>query len=717
MLLSDGSGSGLLGFQYSINGLDNWHGLETDSTTGISYVAFDYEQPLHLTASDEAKIVVGDNTIYFRTVDKAGNYSTSSTYRTASIAYGGDAPSFAVDSSLTISPSSNTENSYAFTWDSATAASGRTVSTYYYMVNTAPPSTLSTLESNSSTYVPITTTSVSEQSLTGVHKGSNTIYVAAVDDADNYSPSNYLSASFTLDSSLPDSPKNLSVADSSIKSASVWRASLAWDEPDYTGTGDLTYLIERSEDGTTWTEVTNTTGRAYVDTVSESKTYYWRVATKDSSDESIAAPSYSNSISLLPKGAYESAPSLSSGPSASSVTTKRAKISWTTSRSSDSKVYYGTESGEYADEGIAKSSQVSDHEINLTNLEAGTKYYYKVEWTDEDGNVGTSSEKEFTTDPAPTVKDVEVSDVGLSRAIINFTVKDAAKVKIYYGTSTDFGGAKEISTSTLESNYTIELSNLDDGAKYYYKINTFDSEDEEYEGTILDFKTLPRPRVSNIKIQQVKNSASPSIMVTWESNTEISSIVTYYPADNAQYARDKIELDLVEGNHQLLIRGLAAQTEYHLVVKGRDRVGNEAQSDLQVFTTATDTRPPMISNLYIEGTTVPTVSGAGQEAVAQLVISWDTDEPATSQVEFAEGTGTSFTQKSQEDSNLTYNHLVIVSGLSPSKVYHLRAISKDPTGNLANSVDTTTITPRATDNALNLVINNLQEAFAFLGEF
>ena len=709
------AGSGLLGWQYSINSLSEWRGTETNTELGIDYVPFNYTQPFNLSSEDASDVIVGDNVIYFRSVDNAGNYSSSSSYRTASIAYGGEAPSFAVDANLTVTPNSNDENSFAFEWESATASGDNEIAAYYYMVNTTPPSSLATLTGNSSTYIRTTETSVSARSLSGVNKGSNTVYVVAVDDNDNYSPSNYLSASFTLDSELPGSIENLVLSDSSVKAASLWRASLAWDEPDYVGLGSLIYTIQRSEDSENWTTVGTTSGNAYVDTVPESRSYYWRVGTSDSSDDSIANPTYSNADSLYVKGSYTSAPDLSSGPSVSNITTKRAKVSWTTSRIADSKLYFGTESDDYADEGISKSEQVSDHSLSLTNLLAGTKYYYTVEWTDEDGNTGTSSENTFTTSPAPTVKDVEVTNVGLSQAIINFTVEDAHKVKIYYGISTDFGGVKEISTSTLESNYTVELSGLEDGTKYYYKINAFDEEDDEYEGTILDFETLPRPQVSNIRVQQVKNSASPSIVVTWESNTEISSIVTYYPEGQQQYALDQVNLELVEGEHQLLIRGLAADTRYNVIVKGRDRLGNEAVSDLQVFNTDVDTRPPAITDLYIEGVTVPIVSGAGQEASAQLIVSWDTDEPATSQVEFAEGTGTTFSQKTQEDANLTYNHLVVISGLSPSKVYHLRAVSKDNSGNVVYSTDTTTITPRATDNALNLVLSNLQEVFAFLG--
>ena len=314
-----------------------------------------------------------------------------------------------------------------------------------------------------------------------------------------------------------------------------------------------------------------------------------------------------------------------------------------------------------------------------------------------------------------TLKNVSAKNIGLTTSTIQYTSKDASKVKIYYGTSTSFGGAKEVSTSTTETTYTTELTGLSDGTKYYYKINTFDSDGSEYEGTILDFTTLPRPKITNVLIQQVANTAQSTILVSWNTNTEVSSIVTYYPESTPPDARDEVNVALVKGEHRMIIRSLLPQTDYILVVKGRDRIGNEAASDSQRLTTATDTRPPQISDLHVEGDNIPQITGAGQEQSAQLIISWNTDEPATSQVEFGEGTGANYSSKTQEDSNLTINHIVIISALTPSKVYHIRALSKDKADNVGRSIDSVTITPKATDNALNLVITNLQSAFGFLG--
>jgi len=576
----------------------------------------------------------------------------------------------------------------------------------------APPSTLSTLTGNAATYINNgTTITVEATALVGVNKGSNTVYVVAVDDADNYSPSNYISSTFTLDSVDPDNVSNLVASDSSIKSESKWYATLTWTAPTYQGAGNLTYLVYRSTDGIAFSQVGTTSGLSYVDNAPSSTQYYYKIYTKDGAN---ATSSGTNAVTLTPTGRYTTAPTLSSGPSTSGITTKKAKISWSTSRSADSKVAFGTSADSYNTEEPSSSSQVTDHEINLTGLTAGTTYYYKAKWTDEDGNTGESEEKSFSTQAAPTVFDVSAENVGLTSGIIQYTVKGASKVKIYYGTTTNFGGVKEISTSTSETTYTTQLAELDDGTKYYYKINAFDSENAEYEGTILDFTTLPRPKISGVRLETVANAAQTTIRVTWSTNTEISSIVTYYPEDNLGATRDEVKVTLEKGAHSMIVRNLSAQTKYFLVVKGRDKLGNEATSDVQRFTTATDTRPPQIMGLKVIGGTIPPVGFAAGDVKAQLIVTWNTDEPATSQVEFGQGSGNTYSQKSQFDGNLTNNHTVILSGLVPSQVYHLRAVSQDGTGNTTNSIDLVTIAPKATRSALDLVIKNLSEAFGFV---
>ena len=93
------------------------------------------------------------------------------------------------------------------------------------------------------------------------------------------------------------------------------------------------------------------------------------------------------------------------------------------------------------------------------------------------------------------------------------------------------------------------------------------------------------------------------------------------------------------------------------------------------------------------------------------MVSWTSDESATAQVEYGEGTGSVYPQKTQEDASLVSNHTVVISKLTPSKVYHLRVLSKDKAGNVGESIDIVSIAPKATENALDIVFSSLKSIF------
>lgn len=679
------SASGLAGYQYK--------------TATASGALADWSST---TASTSARLEGGAyqidaNVFSLRTVDNAGNYSSPMTVNYYFAGDGPSAPQF-----LQATPSTNTSNSFAFSWQAPATYSGDASDlTYCYTVNTLP-------SANSCTFTSAGATSLSASSF-ATQVGLNTFYLVAKNDAElggAIAYSNYASVTFTANTSAPGIPLNIDVADISVKSTSNWRLTVSWSAPSDIGSGVSNYKIFRSTDNSTFSEIATTTGTAYVDTGLSQVDYYYKVKACDSVANCGA---YTAAVTMLPTGKYTEAATLSSGPTTSAITTKKATISWSTDRKSDSRVQYGTSSGSYLDEEPSNSDQVTDHKISLSNLSPGTTYYYRTRWTDEDGNIGTSDEASFTTSPAPSVKDVTAKKVGLTTATLTLTATGASKVKIYYGVTTAFGAVSQQITSTSESTYEVELSELIDGTKYYYQVNAYDAEDNLYEGTILFFTTNPRPKISNVKVQQVRGTATSTVLLGWTTNTETSTVVTYYPENNPSAANDKVDLKLVK-THQIVLRDLLPETQYVVFAKGRDRGGNEAVSEAQRLTTATDTRPPQLSNIRVE----PVVQGVGEEAKAQLVVSWDSDEPSTSQVLYGEGSSGALSNKTQKDESMTSNHLVVIPNLQVSKVYHLKALSADKASNEVQSIDQVVITPQATRSALNLVIGNLSQAFGFL---
>ena len=703
----DDADSGLAGIQYRIGEAGTWYGdLHTGTQDLNDLLVNDGAYSVDETY-DYDLLQEGSNFIYVRTLDEVGN--VTSTYTSGVLRLNTVAPSQVQN--LSVDPEDNTTNEYTFSWSVPASYNGNPNNiTYCITVNTLP-------DEISCVYTAPGTTSVTGAFAT--RPETNTFYIAAKDEAGNINFETYASRSFAYTGSAPGMPQNIDIADISIKASANWRLAVTWETPQDIGAGISYYEIYRSAtEGAScmtqqnlFTKVGTASGTSYVDMNLAQQTYYYCVKACDSANSCGAV---SETSSRYPDGKFTEPAELTSNPEVGLVTTKRAVISWTTDRASDTKVAYGLAQNTYYDYEAYRPLQEAYHSIMLDDLRPNTTYYFRAKWTDEDGNTGTSDELSFKTDPAPIVKEARATNIGTTSAVISFTSTNAAKVKVYYGTSEVFGGLVELPISTEESTYSVPLTNLQDGTKYLYKINTVDIENQEYEGTILDLTTVAMPRISDVTIQEVKGTAQPTVTIQWTTNTETTSIVSYYPETNPANITDAIDLTYITSPHELSISGLLPETRYVLIAKGTDHLGNRAESDPQVFTTATDSRPPAVSNIRVEGTVVPAES-ANEQPAAQLIVSWDTDEPSTSQVEYGEGSTGDYPQNTTEAVDLTSNHVVVIPNLSPAKVYHVRVISADPAGNTAKSEAQVAITPKSTEAVYQVILGALQDIFSFVG--
>jgi hypothetical protein len=126
-------------------------------------------------------------------------------------------------------------------------------------------------------------------------------------------------------------------------------------------------------------------------------------------------------------------------------------------------------------------------------------------------------------------------------------------------------------------------------------------------------------------------------------------------------------------------------------------------------------RPPEISGIRSEGDVQSADIQPDRSRAAQLIISWETDEPATSQVLYGEGAGgDNFPFSTQTDSQMRMKHVIVVNNLSPSKVYHFKVVSKDGASNVGESGSVTAITPKGTGTVIENVLGSLGRIFGFL---
>jgi hypothetical protein len=124
----------------------------------------------------------------------------------------------------------------------------------------------------------------------------------------------------------------------------------------------------------------------------------------------------------------------------------------------------------------------------------------------------------------------------------------------------------------------------------------------------------------------------------------------------------------------------APNGSHTLTAVARDAAGNLGSATVTV-TVANDTTAPVVSGVLASSITP---KGA--------TITWTTDEASTSQVEY--GRTTAYGSLTALNGALVTSHRVTLTGLAPSRLYHIRVRSRDAAGNLSTSADYTFKTPR-----------------------
>ena len=169
-----------------------------------------------------------------------------------------------------------------------------------------------------------------------------------------------------------------------------------------------------------------------------------------------------------------SAPPVISLVSAGSITTSGATITWTTDKSADSQVDYGTTTS-YGSSTTLNTTPVTSHSQALTGLSNGTLYHYRVKSRDSLNNLTTSGDNTFTTgDVAPVISAVTASAITVSGATITWTTDKASDSQVDYGTTTSYGSSTTLNT-TLVTSHSQALSGLASSTLYHYRAKSKDS--------------------------------------------------------------------------------------------------------------------------------------------------------------------------------------------------------------------------------------------------
>ena len=634
----------------------------------------------------------GTNVFYLRSYDNAGNFSSS--YTTVSFYYATDPPGPV--SNLRAIPPVSIQNLFSYTWDLPTLFSGDPDQLIYcYSINVLPS--------------PLNTTCTSDRFVSAfkaaTQQGTNIMYMVAKDEAGNANWNNFAMTNFIANTVSPGIPLNLVVTDTSDRVTNRWSLTSTWDEPTFVGNGIKAYVVERSEDGRNFTRIGNTSTRAFVDLdVEPDIAYSYRVKASDNVDNEGGA---SGIVTRTAKGNYVTPPQIVVQPSAATGF-DQANINWATSRESTSFVYYGTSP---SDLGQSKGSLdlMTDHKQIVTGLQPSTVYYYRVQSFDNARtyqlNDSYSPIYTFKTTEAAKIYDVASSDITSNSMFINWKTSVPTRMRIEYGTSLDYGLVMDNESEDYIINHTLKIDDLASGSLYHFRITATTDFGSLIKSDDYSYKTIARPEISNVKFQPLNNEPSIAVRVTWKTNIPTSSTVRY----DALGKRLESTLSDLSTSHEITLKDLASSTDYQVNIEGRDQYGNFVASAIQKWTSQLDTSPPTISNTSY-GVTI-TESTKGNKA--QLIVTWKTDEPSTSQLSYDLMKEKNLKNKTPLDTEPTTNHVVIISGLNLADVYKTQIISRDLNGNTVYGEITTLVTPDKEVSALDNILNLMLRLFTF----
>ena len=333
----------------------------------------------------------------------------------------------------------------------------------------------------------------------------------------------------------------------------------------------------------------------------------------------------------------------------------------------------------------------TDRTINYVmdgDLDTHTIYYYRVDTKDNSGNVSAYSNvisdrpdgKGGSDLTPPTISNIVISSVTAGSALVTWDTDKLSNSAVAYTTnnSGNFTGALSTGVSSMVDNaghlgqHSVFLSGLTPGQTYYIQVSSIDaSSNVGTSGQGMSFTTLSGPVISNVSAASIQNTGAT---VAWSTTVAADSEV-YYSTSSSLTSPVEVALNNNTTDHVVSLTGLQPAKTYYFYVKSgvsEDRNIINGQVSYYNLITTSDSIPPVI--------TFDPVAGVTNESDTSVILSWTTDKPATSTIEY--GTSTAYGVK-VINNNLDTDHTVLLTGLTRGTFYHFKLEDADSNGNFA----------------------------------
>ena len=347
-----------------------------------------------------------------------------------------------------------------------------------------------------------------------------------------------------------------------------------------------------------------------------------------------------------------------------------AAISWQTDEASDSYVEYWTYGSSMQRTGT--SSMTTSHVVNLTGLQAGATYYYRVVSTDAAGNRAQSADMTFRLQLAdttpPLISRVEALVTGRDSVAVTWWTDEPSDSYVEYWASGI--SLARAGTSTMTTSHSVALTNIRSGVVYYYRVVSTDGAGNRAQSADMTFRLQPA------------DTTPPTVRLSINNGAQLTNSTTVQLYISAQDdSGGALEMSLRDDRTQFSQwQPYTAYTTWRLssgdgrrtvTVRVRDAAGNEAQASASITVDAT---PPSISGVEVKS--------IGPDSAT---VTWRTNKPSDSWVLF----GSYSPSETRGQAERVTTHTVLLYGLNPNTTYYFKVRSADETGNVAESATQT----------------------------
>jgi hypothetical protein len=337
------------------------------------------------------------------------------------------------------------------------------------------------------------------------------------------------------------------------------------------------------------------------------------------------------------------------------------------------RIYYGRTSGQYnamIDVGNKTSYDVS-------GLDEGNYYFALKAY----GRAGEASD--FSNEVAiyistnadrrsPLISNVSSSRLSGSRVTVTWVTDEPSDSQVDYGITAGYGNSTQLNI-TRETFHSQTISGLVAGTQYYFRVKSGDvagnlSISADYTFVTSSEVDGTAPLIDNVTLSSSKGI---SATVTWRTDEISDSQVEYGTTES--YGNNTTLDNAMATLHSRTLMGLIPNTMYHYRVKSRDSSGNLASSRDYTFETLVATSPPEITGITVSNITSYSAT-----------ISWTTDKPSDSEVEYRISSRSSNTSALRA---LSTKHFLTLNHLQKNTLYYFRVKSAGDDGNQTVSME------------------------------